>query len=123
MPQVKAGNSKATTPLPLAPRRAHIPSVNVSFPFVPLRNVTGSHARSPSPGSLLSGDNPVALSRALTPRLCPVLLSVLLSNRRIVRVPLHDISRTPPEIARPFAPHGRLVKSPRTVVVPSLKRT
>ena len=32
-----------------------------------------------------------------------------------------DMSRTPPEIARPLAAHGRCVKSPRRVVGPFLE--
>ena len=62
-PQVKAGNSRATTPLPLAPRRDHSASVNRSFPvriLVERHRVAREVAE--AGGDCERGVNPVAVS-------------------------------------------------------------
>src|SRR5262249_51767783 len=108
-PQVNAGNSRATTPFPLGPRRDQSASVNVS-PLASFWKVTGSHARAPRPGSGLSGGNPDAVSVLLTLRLTPVNLS----SRTIVLVPAHGTTRTSPVIATPPGVHWVRLKNPRS---------
>src|SRR5262245_49200830 len=92
-PQVKGGNSSATTPLPLTPFRDHSASLNSS------ENVTGSHARSPKSGLRLAPSGcPRTPSVPLTARVVPVFLS----SRRIVLTPSQATTTTPPVIATPL---------------------